>query len=255
MSKAQLLHYLNVLLGVLAILSLGDIAVSSFLCNQLFSFRSNVQNAINDYCSQNRLLEQCLSFSDFILAPYISFLIWSIFLFLSCMLLLYGITKSSTTSLSSFIYLELLLASAQIAFTTFVSVNVSYLKKSTTGASTVSYIDQFNYTVTKLWNSTSSWQSSVGCGGANKLSYKSEIDCVISVLDKYAITAACLMMFPVLLQFPAALFASLLRTWIVEDKGMDLFVQCRISQGFGLIIMGVFFFIICFGVVVCGIVL
>eukprot|EP00960_Hanusia_phi_P042659 755642-Hanusia_phi.AAC.8 len=96
-------------------------------------------------------------------------------------------------------------------------------------------------------------QGTLGCGGDSKLSYTSEMSCIISVFDKYAITAACLMMFPVLLQIPAAYFATLLRTWVIEvcenrrhrmarltmrqEKRSDVVVQCRISQGFGLIVV------------------
>ena len=72
------------------------------------------------------------------------------------------------------------------------------------------------------------WTELVGC--AADAGARDALLCVSAQLDRLKLAVAVLMFVPMLFQLAGALLAGRLRLWIIEERGVDLFTMCRISQ-------------------------
>ncbi|KAJ1487675.1 hypothetical protein T484DRAFT_2202965 [Baffinella frigidus] len=92
------------------------------------------------------------------------------------------------------------------------------------------------------------WVTLVGCDEGAVA--KDALHCLAGELGNLGVSVAVLMFVPVVVQVVGMLLATRLKRWVMEEHGADLFSSCRVSQGFGLCLMGGFMGILLVGVII-----
>jgi len=223
-----------------------------------------LENAMVTYCASNALSTNCLFLPDIIFAPSVATLIWSVFMVLTSLLLVQGaISGNVTAPLTAYIYMMTIFMCVQIGLGTMMLVTYqqfkSFVDKSLADSSPLgpSFAADLAYTVDELWQSPdvtdTEWKAQIGCQKHIGSSYsEGGGQCFVSQIRRVTLTLACTLLVPIVVQIPGVVLAAMLRTWVVEERGVDLFTKCRLPYGCTMCLMCSFLLVILFGVVVAA---
>jgi hypothetical protein len=227
--------------------------------------RHELDTTEETYCAGSSRVPNCLPLPDIFFAVFIASLVWSVILVCISLMLLQGaVSGNNTASLTGFIYIAGFLMAVQIALATLILVNFEqykkFVEKSLTDTPDLEpqWAADLAYTVEELWDSTLvtdiEWKANIGCKDVMKASYvEGGAWCFTNAVREVSLMVAITMLLPIIVQVPSIVFACSLRTWVTEERGLDLFATCRIPYSCGVCLMCSCLFVIICGIVVAGI--
>ena len=281
MPKATVLLALRVLALLWLGFGIAALALTILAYEQVQGVRDALEHALEVYCLNKGLQPGCLLIPEMVFVPYTAALAWAAGTVVAALLLLHGaIFGNTTASLSASNYMSGLFMLGQIALGAIILVTsdeyASFVDASMTDTPSLSprWAADLAGTVETLWESpcdgkvgcpdssadsaitalhtsVTALRTSLGCDESTTY-FKGGAECFESKLSKSSLRIAIVVLVPIVLQVPAIYMALVLQQWVVDERGLDLFTQCRLPYGLTVCLLGSVLFALIFGTVLAS---